>query len=346
MSFAPRRLSSYPRGVRPTLGFGLSFLLAVGSARAQTAVPDARFAAVRDLLAQGHYAEADTAIRTLPPAIRGQEEAAVLRACARVGALAIPIEPDALRSLPAPTQVEVRADRARLDRWLQTHASDTAVLLVDAHLAIVEGALDDAALQLETYTRTRPDDPVGWNDRAMVLVALRRLPEAEASLRTATERAPGDAEPWANLGAVRLARGDGVGAIEAFSRAAETDPSVARYQSDLGSAFLANSDAERAIAAFRRAATTAPTDGVILSNLGYALSLANHLDDAVVALRRAVELAPQHAGAWDNLGAVLSRQGDRAGAGDAFRRALQIDPHDTRARANLDTLDASTAPHR
>jgi Flp pilus assembly protein TadD len=324
-----------------------------GAAAAQSSPPSARgglitpgsrsvegrVAAVRDAVEAGRYADAEALVARLPARVRNRDDVAWLSIRARHAMLNVPVEPGGIRALSAGAQADAAALARRVARYTQEHPDSAVAWLVRAHLEIAEGTLELALSSLDAYTRLRAADPVGANDRAMVLVALRRLREAEDALVTATQLGPRDAEPWDNLGAVRLARGEGESAVLAFERAVENARSSARYHSDLGSAYLATGHAERAVASYRHAADLAPTDGVILSNLGYALSVANRVDEALSALRHAVDVAPRSVGAWYNLGTVLARRGDNSGAADAFRHALAIDPNDSRSRAALDTLD-------
>ena len=306
---------------------------------------EGRVTAARDAFAAGNFARAETLIARLPARVRARDDIAWLAIRARAAIVALPVEPGAVRTLAAAAQNDATALHRRVARYAETHATEADPWLLRAHIEIGLGNLDGALASLDTYTRLRREDPIGENDRAMVLVALHRLPDAEESLERATQLAPHDAEPWDNLGAVHLARGEGERAVRAFEHAIEAEPTNARFRSDLGSALLATGHAERAVESYRRAAELAPTDGVVLSNLGYALSLANRLDDAIVTLRHAVEVAPRGVGGWYNLGVVLARRGDTAGASDSFRHALAIDANDARARAALDALATSPSTH-
>lgn len=269
---------------------------------------------------------------------RRSPDAAATRAIARFQLLSPSLEPSSARSLTAAAQRELAAMEPVLTRHGNTHPGDALAALTLGRLRMVQGSLDAAASAFEAAGQADPRDPTPWNDRAMVLVALHRLPEAEAALTRATERSGRDPEPWDNLGAVRLARGDARSAVEAFQRACELSPTAARYRSDLGAAQLAAGSPRDAVASFEAAATAAPDDPVVLGNLGYALSLTDHLDEALATLRRAAAMPGRTATIEDNLGLVLLRRGDRAGARAAFERAVALAPGDPRARAHLSSM--------
>jgi len=270
---------------------------------------------------------------------RRSPELAATRAIARFQLLAPSLEPSSSRTLGPAAQRELAAMEPVLTRHGNTHPGDALSALTLGRLRMVLGSLESAASAFEAAGQADPRDPTPWNDRAMVLVALRRLPEAERSLTLATERSGRDPEPWNNLGAVRLARGDARSAVEAFQRACELSPTTARFRSDLGAAQLAAGAPRDAVASFEAAAAAAPDDPVVLGNLGYALSLSDRPDEALATLRRAAAMPGRTATIEDNLGLVLLRQGDRAGARAAFQRAVALAPNDPRARAHLASLD-------
>ena len=296
--------------------------------------------AARAHLRDGHPAEAVALLDRQRPVWRRSPELAAVRGIARFAQLAPPLEPSSARALAAPVQRELDALEPVLERQAAAHADDAAATLALARLQLVRGLLEASAQSFERAAEADPRSPVPWNDRAMVLAALHRLPEAERSLERATERCGGDPEPWDNLGSVRLARGDARTAVTAFRRACELAPTVGRYRSDLGSAQLQAGQLNDAVASLAEAARIAPTDPVVVGNLGYALSLADRLDESVETLRRASALPGAGATVFDNLGLVLLRRGDRAGAREAFQRAVQLAPDDPRARTHLQGLGA------
>jgi len=295
-------------------------------------------ARARQALDAGRGADALTALAPLRGRAARSPEALALRAAARFAGMDLPLEPDGARSATAAQRRDLLASAVTLTRWTTAHPDDALVLLTLGRAQLVLNALDLAERAFDGANRARPADARGWNDRAMVLVAQRRLADAEHCLVEATRWADRDPDPWSNLGAVRLARGDARGAAEAFQHAIERSAETARHHSDLGSARLAQGETAGAIRAYQRASELAPADGVILSNLGFSLSLADRLDEAAATLRRAVELAPRSVSAWNNLGAVLARRGERDEARRCFEHALGLDGADPRARANLDAL--------
>lgn len=294
--------------------------------------------AARALLRDGRAVDAVALIDRQRLAWRRLPTLAATRAIARFQAVATALEPNAARALPAPAQRELTATVPVLTTFCGAHPDDALAALTLGRLHMVLGALEASAAAFEQAGRADPRDPTAWNDRAMVLVALRQLPEAERSLVRATERSGQDPEPWDNLGAVRLARGDARAAVTAFQRACELAPTTARYRSDLGAAQLAAGSPADAVASFESAARAAPDDAVVLGNLGYALSLADRLDDALATLRRAAAMPGATATVHDNLGLVLLRRNDRAGARAAFERAVAISPDDPRARTHLASM--------
>ena len=296
--------------------------------------------AARSAVREGRPTESVALLDAQRPAWRRTPELATLRAIARFAALSPPLEPDAARTLAPAVQREIAAMQPLLERYVAAHQDDPVATLTLARVQLVRGLLEASATSFELAAHADPRSPVAWNDRAMVLTALRRLPEAERSLLHATERSGSDPEPWDNLGAVRLARGDARSAIEAFRRAIELAPAVGRYRSDLGSAQLQAGALDDAVESLRHAAQASPDDAVVLGNLGYALALTDHLDDALTTLRRASAMPAATSGVFDNLGLVLLRRGDRAGARAAFQRAVALAPDDPRGRTHLESMGA------
>jgi Flp pilus assembly protein TadD len=293
--------------------------------------------AARDLLRADRPADAVALLDRQRLSWRRAPLLAATRALARFALLAPPLEPASARTLRPPAQRELAAMAPTLTRHGILHPDDALAAITLGRLHMVLGALDAAVAAFEAAAQADPRDPAPWNDRAMALVALHRLPEAERSLARATERSDRDPEPWDNLGAVRLARGDARAAVEAFQRACELAPGTARYRSDLGAAQLAAGAPRDAVASFEAAAAAAPDDPVVLGNLGYALSLCDRVDEALTVLRRAAAMPGRTATIEDNLGLVLLRRGDRAGAREAFQRAVALNPGDPRARTHLES---------
>lgn len=300
--------------------------------------PVEAIAAARALLRSGRPADAVALLDRQRLPWRRLPDVAATRAIARFQVVAPALEPSSSRTLPPAPQRELATALPVLTRHGNDHPDDALAALTLGRLHMVLGSLDEAAAAFEAAGRADPRDPTPWNDRAMVLVALRRLPEAEHALERATERSGNDPEPWDNLGAVRLARGEARSAVGAFQRACELSPTAARYRSDLGAAQLAAGSPSDAVASFDAASRAAPDDPVVLGNLGYALSLADRLDEAVAALRRAAAMPGASATVHDNLGLVLLRRNDRAGARAAFERAVAIAPDDPRARTHLASM--------
>lgn len=295
-------------------------------------------AAARALLRESRPDAAVALLDRQRLAWRRSPELAATRAIARFQLLAPSLEPSSSRALGPAAQRELAAMEPVLTRHGNTRPDDALSALTLGRLRMVLGSLDAAASAFEAAGQADPRDPTPWNDRAMVLVALHRLPEAERSLTLATERSGRDPEPWNNLGAVRLARGDARSSVEAFQRACELSPTTARFRSDLGAAQLAAGAPRDAVASFEAAAAAAPDDPVVLGNLGYALSLSDRPAEALATLRRAAAMPGRTATIEDNLGLVLLRQGDRSGARAAFERAVALAPNDPRARAHLASM--------
>lgn len=321
-------------------------LLAAAPARAQPRRPQRAVTAAvvaeraRAMLADGRAADALAAIAAAPARQRTAPEVVAVRAIATFQTLGVRPEPSSLRSLSPSVRRDLEGVLRVLTPWVAAHEGDGPAALALGRAQLVRGDMEAAARSLDAATEALPQDPVAWNDEAMVLVALRRLPEAERCLGEATRLAPRDAEPWSNLGAVRLARGAADRAAEAFRRAIEVSPTEPRHHSDLGSALLAGGDLAGATASYQRAAALDPDNGVVLANLGYALAHGNRLDEALAVLQRAVERAPRSVTAWNNLAMVSLRRGDREGARSALERARAIDPADPRTRASLEALGA------
>lgn len=149
--------------------------------------------------------------------------------------------------------------------------------------------LEKAVEHLERACKAYPQFVEGQNERALLLMQLKKPREA----------------------------------AEAFGRALEIDPNDLTASKYLGYLRLTSGDPQGAIELLQRAAATAPDDSESLGFLGEALFQAGRPVEAVNPLQHSIEVDPTNYRASYRLGYVYLGMKDYRGSLDSFKRFLE-----------------------
>jgi len=250
-------------------------------------------------------------------------------------------------------------------------------LIGKAHQLADQGQPEAAFAAIEEALRIAPGyAQVHW-ERAMQLMAWRRLDEAIGELRLVVAQRPGDAGAagalgealaaagaseeavkwlgasarrdrangvtWAKLAIEQARLGDTKAALESAHRAVKLAPMVPLAQYSLGYARQRAGDTAGAAAALAQALKLDPNDVNTLVSLAALSRTEGRLEESAAYLLRTVEAAPTNAAAWVLLGGTLLELGRNDAAAQAFTRALALDPDNATARKGLG-LAARAAP--
>jgi Tfp pilus assembly protein PilF len=130
-----------------------------------------------------------------------------------------------------------------------------------------QGAIDFYVRALEL----RPDLPDPYNNIAVLLKGMRRLPAAVACLRRAVQLAPASASLWSNLGNMLWMSLDFDRAGAAFRRALDLEPTRPETHHNLGLLQFSKGDYQLAIESYDRALALAPGNTLIMWDRALAL---------------------------------------------------------------------------
>ena len=208
------------------------------------------------------------------------------------------------------------------------------------------GRLAEAeAAYAEAASKAREDARImlGWG-----VAALKRN-DAEVALgrlQRAGELWGGREKPATWYWAMALAigcQGDLVAALAQAEEGVAQHPGIAALRNNLAVLQELAGDLPVAETTLRAALSESPTLAQVSKNLGDLLYRAGRYDDAFEAYERAAKLAP---GLGDDLffkmGNIAFKRRDRDRARACWRRVTELNPGHQLARANLDTLDATT----
>jgi protein O-GlcNAc transferase len=200
----------------------------------------------------------------------------------------------------------------------------------------------DVAIKLMGQTE---DAAMAHFYRAKVHSSEGRTAEAAAELRTAIRLKPDLAAAWSDLGQALKAQRDDVGAFDAFTRAAKLDPRDASAQARLGAEYLHRNQPHEAAIHLREALESDPKDQTALFNLQRALREDGQKEEEALAVKaRLAEIIRNkdqslqndlNANRLNNEGVKLQQAGDVPGALEKYRAAHELKPDNSLFRFNF-----------
>ena len=168
---------------------------------------------------------------------------------------------------------------------------------------------------------------------------------AEAALEQGIALDPTRGELAVELARVHIRAGHPKKGEKAARRALRANRDDATAWNQLGRAAMAQSRWELAEVAYGRAVYLDPVDGLVHNNLGLLYVYMKNGTKAVDTLERAVELLEDETPyyVFNNLGLAHELVGQHEEAREAFEEALLLNPFYTRAKVNLDRVEARLA---
>ncbi len=246
-----------------------------------------------------------------------------------------PVQPGDVEKPKAPTkelEVAIAHDDA-VDHSQQAQAllsrgeRKAALVAMRKHLHTVEPTADN----LLTVGRLARE----VNEFALARVALKQARSLE----------PRRADVSVEFARVHLDSGHARKAEREARRALRFDRDSAPAWNQLGRAAMAQSRWELAETSFKRAVHLDPVDGLAHNNLGLLYVYMKDGEKAADILERAVELmeddTPYYV--FNNLGLAHELLGQHEEAREAFEEALLLNPFYTKAKVNLDRIEARIA---
>ncbi len=179
--------------------------------------------------------------------------------------------------------------------------------------------------------------------RAKIWVAQKELGNAASELETAVKLRPDYAEAWSDLGGIRRLNGEAKGAQQALERAVALNPDDDKAQYRLGVQCLQNAEPHSAVDHLRKALRHDPADRAALYNLALALRRdgqgdeAKRVDDRLSKLLQSRNKAAadgQAIGDLNDGGMALEKSGNIRAALEKYWAALDLDPTDVVVRLN------------
>ena len=180
---------------------------------------------------------------------------------------------------------------------------------------------ETAAGWIEAAIARAADNPVLFNTRGNILVALERLEEAAESFETVTRLNPSTVDALCNLGVVRERQGRLEDAVAVYRLALERRPDYAIAAFNMGVVLQQLGQRAAAISAYNLALTIAPNMADAAFNLGTLHERENELEEAAACYERAIGIRPHFPAAFYNMGVVRERQGRDEEAATLYQQA-------------------------
>jgi len=207
-----------------------------------------------------------------------------------------------------------------------------------AHLYLVTGRAEQAAILLHSVISKDPTDPDAYIGLADAYEGQHKTAEAEIAYGRAVEVEPSYAEAHVALGTFLAQHGREAEAVPHLKRVTELVPASTTAFNDLGGALLMSGDFQAAAAAFQRSLQIAPTRSAY-SNSGTVYYFLGRFPDAEQMFRKATEMAPEDHRVWGNLADALYQiPGRQAQAAQQYRHAIEL----AERRVNVNPSDGAT----
>src|SRR5229473_1478688 len=206
--------------------------------------------------------------------------------------------------------IETKAAREAFEKALQLDPNlaearvNLALVLAQAGEFVLAGEHLDSAIQLQGDTQA---PAYSHYLRAKIWVAQKELGNAASELETAVKLRPDYAEAWSDLGGIRRLNGEAKGAQQALERAVALNPDDDKAQYRLGVQCLQNAEPHSAVdhlrkalrhdPADRAALDLDPTDAVVRLNYGLALCRLGRWQEGAAELREVLRIDPNNAAA-------------------------------------------------
>jgi len=236
------------------------------------------------------------------------------------------------------------------------------------------------ALELATaLTRTRSNDPVGYNLQGAAYLGKKDLVNARKSFEKALSVSKNNESAHMNLAQLDLMQNDlpnarnhyqailatdsknvlamlGMARLEALNkneseslawleRAKVADPGSPIPKLMLGTHFLRTKNYDRAIAELTEAQRLAPNNPGVLEMLGQAQAASGQGNLAVSTYQKLVSVSPKSPEAYQHLAVAQTRIADYSGATASLKKALELKPDYAEALDNLARLDVRAGRH-
>lgn len=216
------------------------------------------------------------------------------------------------------------------------------------HALYAQGRCLEAVRMLDGALRQRPGDAGLWNDRGIMLKALRRFDEALDSYDRAIALFPGHWEAHYNKSAALSLLSRPEDALAGYDRVLALKPDFAAAWNNRGSVLLELGRAEEALASYDRAIALLPSYAEAFGNRAAALTRLGRDHDALASADAAIGMQASVAEFHDHRGTALANLHRPQEALPSYDRAIALKPgfagaYSNRSSALLDLKRAEEA---
>jgi putative PEP-CTERM system TPR-repeat lipoprotein len=325
-SLIKRAVTASPQSFAPRLAL-INFYLRKGDAKqAQLAAQEANAAQPNDartleMLGQIQLASGETtlAIGTFNKLVAAR-----------------PGSPDALMRLGRALAVAKDYDRAieRMREALKINPDLFEASREIAAIYVMSGHPDQAAQEVKTLQRLRPDDPRVYVLEGDLLAAQKKLAESEIAYKAAQKRTPDDGAVAAKLHAVVAANGKAAQADAAADKWLREHPKDLVLRNYLAERATRSQDYKTAARYYQAMVAQQPDNVAYLNNFAW---VAGESGDpkALSYAERAATLAPDNPAVLDTFGTLLIKKGDLTAGLEKLRRAAKLAPSQGDIRLHL-----------
>jgi Flp pilus assembly protein TadD len=230
-----------------------------------------------------------------------------------------------------------QVDEAVKHLWIAAPDDPEAKHMLGSAL-LERGQVHEAAVQLEGFVRSNPDDVHIVQAREELALALSRddrSADAIAQLRLVVAAAPAYVLGRVNLGNLLSSSGDFAGAVAEYSQALRAQPNNLFAARNLGMTLAAADRLDEALAALRQAQQVDPRDVTTERTLVDVLLRQRRFTDAEKEVRGIVSVLPNDADAHNLLGITMASEGRLDEATEEFQTASRLNPQLRDAKDNL-----------
>jgi tetratricopeptide (TPR) repeat protein len=207
-------------------------------------------------------------------------------------------------------------------------------LIQIAHSFYAQGRLGEAVGVLDIALQARPDDADLWNDRGIMLRALRRFDEALQSYDQAILLSPGHSEAHYNKAAALELLGRWAEALTSYDRAIGARPNFAEAWNNRGSALMTLGRRSDGLSSYDRAIAHCPNYAEAHGNRAAALTSLGRYSEALESVGAAINLKPNVAEFHDHRGTALASLHQYEEALHSYDRAIALRPGFASAYSN------------
>ena len=201
---------------------------------------------------------------------------------------------------------------------------DEYELMEEAMANLEEDKLEEALENLNTITKSNPDNEDAWFNKAEIFATLGKTKESLNSYERALELNPKNQRAWMERANLLMQEGFPVEAIRSLRRFLELDPKNAQYLRERAESYSYAGDFGNAILCYNSILQVQAEDVDALIGLGDAMLHLSDVEEADKFFQKAIKLAPGDERAWCKRAHILNKKGRWGAAIQLYNRSIAL----------------------